>query len=87
MKKYKIIIFSSQSNMCRDVVVEAESGEKALEHDWLNEIAREVWDNWEKEECEDFAEYLEQVIECGLFAVCAVEDSADFAWGSFTGAK
>jgi hypothetical protein len=87
MKKYKIVIFSRQDFMCRDVVVEAESAEKALERDWLNEIARDAWDDWGKEECEDFAECLEQVIESELFPVCAVEDTADFTWGSFTEAK
>lgn len=87
MKKYKIIIFSRQDFMCRDVVVEAESAERALEADWLNEIAREAWDDWGKEETLSVAECLELVIESELFPVCAVESTASFAWGSFAEAK
>ena len=81
MKKYKIVIFSRQDFMCRDVVVEAESAEKALEIDWLTLVAEEAWEDWGKEECETFEECYEIVVESELFSVCAVEAEADFAWG------
>ena len=82
MKKYKIVIFSRQDFMCRDIVVEAESAEKALEIDWLTLVAEEAWsDYWGKEECETFEECYSKVVETELFSVCAVEAEADFAWG------
>ena len=81
MKKYKIVIFSRQDFMCRDVVVEAESAEKALEIDWLTLVAEEAWSDWGKEECETFEECYSLVVESELFSVCAVEAEADFAWG------
>lgn len=82
MKKYKIVIFSRQDFMCRDVVVEAESAEKALETDWLTLVAEEAWNDWGKEDCETFEECYELVVETELFSVCAVEAEADFAWGA-----
>ena len=81
MKKYKIVIFSRQDFMCRDIVVEAESATKALEIDWLTLVAEEAWNDWGKEECETFEECFEIVVESELFSVCAVEAEADFAWG------
>ena len=83
MKKYKIVIFSRQDFMCRDIVVEAESAEKALEIDWLTLVSEEAWSDWGKEEseCETFEECYALVVETELFSVCAVEAEADFAWG------
>jgi len=82
MKKYKIVIFSRQDFMCRDVVVEAESAMKALELDWLTLLAEEAWEDWGKEEHETFEECRASVEEDELFTVCAVEAEVDFAWGT-----
>ena len=81
MKKYRIVIFSRQDFMCRDLIVEAESATKALELDWLTLVAEEAWQDWGKEECETFEECYGLVVETELFSVCAVEEAADFAWG------
>lgn len=81
MKKYKIVIFSRQDFMYRDIVVEAESAEEALKIDWLTLVAEEAWSDWGKEECETFEECYKLVVETELFSVCAVEAEADFAWG------
>jgi hypothetical protein len=81
MKQYRIVIFSRQDFMCRDVIVEAETAAKALEIDWLTLVANQAWDDWGKEECEDFSECYKLVTESELFSVCAVEEAADFEWG------
>lgn len=81
MKKYRIIVFSRQDFICRDVFVEAESADAALAQDWLTMIARDAWEDWGKDDCESFEECYGQTVEGELYAVCAVEEAAEFAWG------
>jgi hypothetical protein len=82
MKDYRLVLFSRQAFLCRDIWMSAENIEDLKRQDvWVDELARELMAD-DADEYPDMVSARRDVLDEEYFLVCIVDMSAEFEWGN-----